>query len=210
MWTSAIRAWFVSNADDCNDLYTNVYPGAEEICDELDNDCDGQIDVNATDPLTWYLDEDEDGYGVDTVTVAQCEQPEGFAPAAGDCDPLDATVSPGAAEISDGLDNTCSGAVPTDEVDDDGDGHVECSFNTPWLGAPGVVAGSDCDDTDPTVHPNAAEICDGLSNVCLGAVPTDETDDDGDGYVECTVDPSTWAGPASVAGGEDCDDSDPN
>ena len=99
-----------------------------------------------------------------------------------DCDDTDPGTYPGAAEVCDGLDNDCDGVVPSDEVDDDGDGFDEC-------------AGGDCDDADPDTFPLAPELCDGLDNDCDGMVPSDEVDDDGDGFDECT--------------GGDCDDADP-
>ncbi|MBT3218337.1 MAG: hypothetical protein HN348_04545 [Proteobacteria bacterium] len=64
----------------------------------------------------------------------------------------------------------------------------------------------DCDDSDATVHPGAPELCDGLLNDCdTPTLPADEVDDDGDGYVECTIDARGWQG-FTVIGGEDCDD----
>ena len=65
------------------------------------------------------------------------------------------------------------------------------------------VEEGDCDDTNPDTWPTAPEICDGEDNDCDGIVPDDETDDDGDGYVECIG----WVGTvAGVLAGEDCDD----
>ena len=58
----------------------------------------------------------------------------------------------------------------------------------------GFSAKSDCNDGDPTVYPRAPELCDGQDNDCDGVVPSDELDNDGDGYVVC--------GPAGV----DCSD----
>jgi hypothetical protein len=78
--------------------------------------------------------------------------------------------------------------------DGDGDGY------TPAQG--------DCDNTNSTVHPGAPELCDGLINDCMvSLLPTNEIDDDGDGYVECSVDVRGWFGP-SIRGGGDCDDTD--
>ena len=45
---------------DCNDALAIQYPGNTEICDSLDNDCDGTIDEGLT--STYYLDADDDGY----------------------------------------------------------------------------------------------------------------------------------------------------
>ena len=51
--------------------------------------------------------------------------------------------------------------------------------------------GGDCDDADPMTYPSASEICDGVVNDCSGGNrPSTETDNDGDGYVECVSDDS--------------------
>ena len=163
---------YVANADDCDDLYSNVYPGADEYCDGLVNECDVEVDENAVDPLTWFEVTDNDGYGVATQTVEACAQPLGYAAVDGDCAPDDATVSPTAAELCDGIANVCGGTLPAEELDDDGDGYVECSTAaTSWAGAANVLGGSDCDDANATISPGATELCDGIANVWAARSP---------------------------------------
>ena len=95
--------------DDCDDGDPAVYPGARESCDGRDEDCDGEIDEDAG--ATYYLDEDEDGYGAEAVTA--CEPPASYADNGADCDDTDPDIHPGAEERSNGLDDDCDGS--TDE-----------------------------------------------------------------------------------------------
>ena len=73
-----------------------------------------------------------------------------------------------------------------------------------------VLNSNDCNDDDATVYLNAIELCDGQSNACASTIPSDETDYDIDGYVECTIDGGGWDGDTSVIGGNDCNDVNAN
>lgn len=163
---------------DCNDLNANIFPGAEEICDGFDNNCDGVVDEGCQS----CTDTDNDGFFAQTGcgTLA-------------DCDDELALINPAAADIcGDGIDNNCSGYV--DEgcpADNDSDGYD---------------ATIDCDDSNPWVFPGAVELCDdGLDNDCNQLIDCDDgscwdepglcpyLDLDGDGW-------TTFDG--------DCDDTD--
>jgi hypothetical protein len=96
---------------DCDDSNDAVYPGAEEVCDDLDNDCDHETDEDAVDASTWYPDSDGDGYGDDDSGTESCDQPKGMIATGGDCDDDDEAVNPDAEEIScDEIDQDCDGA----------------------------------------------------------------------------------------------------
>ncbi len=84
---------FTAVDGDCDDGEPDVHPGAEELCNDRDDDCDEEID-EGLDQL-WYQDQDGDGYGADHVTLTDCEQPAGYAAEGGDCDDMDAGVFPG-------------------------------------------------------------------------------------------------------------------
>ncbi len=90
-----------------------VKPGTE-VCNEVDDDCDGQIDEGVT--QSFFVDTDGDGFGVaGPGTVAACTKPPGTAPVSGDCDDRagsGASIFPGATEICDAarVDENCNGA----------------------------------------------------------------------------------------------------
>ena len=101
-------------AEDCDDDDPRVFPGADEVCDGHDNDCDGLVDDDDPDTpesskVTWFADADRDGFGADRAdSVEACVDPGGFpARREGDCDDGDAHVAPDQPEVCDGVDNDC-------------------------------------------------------------------------------------------------------
>ncbi len=92
---------------DCNDANASIHPGATEVCDGIDQDCDGTADDGAP-PTTYYADADSDGYGNLAVTTSSCSAVAGYVSNSTDCNDASATVSPGDAEVcNDGIDNDC-------------------------------------------------------------------------------------------------------
>ena len=79
-------------AEDCDDSNSEINPLAEETCDEIDNNCNGDIDEGVA--ITFYIDVDEDGFGDDSDTIEACEQPEGYTDQGGDCDDIDSVANP--------------------------------------------------------------------------------------------------------------------
>ncbi len=158
---------------DCNDFNDSIYPGATEVNDGIDNNCDGNIDEG--------FDTDGDGYstgqgdcndlndsinpgatevndGIDNNCDGNIDEGfdndgDGFSPAQGDCNDSNAAAYPGATEVNDGLDNNCNGVVD-EGFDADGDGYS--------------TGQGDCNDVDPYLNPDtiwyADEDGDGFGN----------------------------------------------
>lgn len=150
---------------DCDDTDEDIHPGAYELENGVDDDCDGIVDEG-----TDSYDDDGDGFSED----------------AGDCNDDDASIFPYAEEVCDGNDNDCNGTVDgSDAVDAttwyrdiDADGYGDWAYAVRACERPAgyLEDNSDCDDTDAESHPGATEICDGADNDCDGSTDEDGAD----------------------------------
>ncbi|MBT8269812.1 MAG: fibronectin type III domain-containing protein, partial [Bacteroidia bacterium] len=216
-------AGYVADNTDCDDTNNTVYPGAPELCDGLDNDCNALVDDTLT-FTTYYADTDNDGYGNASSTVSTCDgAPAGYVVDNTDCDDTNNTVYPGAPEICDGLDNDCNALVDdtltfiTYYADTDNDGYGDASSTVSTCdGAPaGYVAdNTDCDDTNNAINPVAIEVCDGIDNNCDGNIDEGVTntyyaDTDNDTFGDPGNTVQACSAPVGyVSDNSDCDDTD--
>ena len=97
---------YEAGGGDCNDADATIFPGAVEVCDNKDNDCDGTADEDVK--TTYYADNDDDSYGDTENPFAACAPIEGYTAKNGDCDDQNADVHPFADEVCDGIDNDYS------------------------------------------------------------------------------------------------------
>lgn len=104
---------YVPYGDDCDDSEPAAHPYAAEVCDAIDNDCNGIID-DSEEGLLYYTDADGDGHGDPDDSLHSCTQPEGTSGSPSDCDDADSTTHFGAEEVCDGVDNDCDSVVDED------------------------------------------------------------------------------------------------
>jgi hypothetical protein len=179
---------YVADKYDCNDQNAAINPLATEVCDGLDNDCDGQIDESFT-LVVQYPDEDGDGFGSDSAPPeSYCMLQQGYSINNADCNDEVNGINPNATETCDGIDNNCAGG--TDEngancgpsqtcvngscvSDQDGDGIPDYLDNCPAFGnlqqedADGDNVGDVCDNCPVNHNPSQVDTdSDGLGDAC--------------------------------------------
>ena len=164
---------------DCDDADVYVHPDQIDLCDYVDNNCDGSVDEDGA--STWYADDDGDLYGDPEDAVKSCDPISDRVENNGDdCDDDDPSINPLAVDECDGVDNDCNDYVDDDrsvmmtwyyDSDRDGYGSEEDSKlacdrpSTRW-----TDDSSDCDDDRDDVNPDAVEMCDSRDNDCDGIV----------------------------------------
>jgi len=165
---------------DCNDNDPTINPNSPEVCDGLDNDCNGHAD-DGLPKNSYYRDSDGDGYGDAGVQADTCISvpPTGFVANSLDCNDSDANFNPDMAETCDGLDNDCNGladdGLPRNtyymDVDGDSFGNINIPMDT-CLSVPPVgfvVSSTDCDDNNGNINPSMMDISDNnIDDDCSG------------------------------------------
>lgn len=234
-WTCAPADGQTVTSGDCDDQDGTTYPNADELCDLVDNDCNGSVDDGIA-MLTWYDDDDGDSFG-GHPNLPTCAQPPGTVAQAGDCDDDDAEVNPLVREVCNGYDDDCDGDAddddggvdPTTQVqwyrDADDDGYGDDTAMVEACEAPSAVfirENGDCDDARPVVNPDGNEICNLRDDDCDGFVddedpsidPAGQTQFFSDGDLDGYGDPTSLTLacrpiPGAVTNDDDCDDTEP-
>ncbi len=208
---------FVMNALDCNDFQNSVFPGAIELCNDWDDDCDGSTNEGVEN--AFFLDADGDGFGGTSNLSFACTLPIGYSENNLDCNDNNDNVSPSSTELCNTLDDDCDGVVDEDVqipyfLDTDGDLYGDTDDLIFACSSPvGYVAnGLDCDDQNMFVYPGSMEQCNLLDDDCDGNIDEDVqnvyfADSDNDSYGDVDVTALACAAPAGFAdNSNDCDD----
>ncbi|PKN56670.1 MAG: hypothetical protein CVU56_14940 [Deltaproteobacteria bacterium HGW-Deltaproteobacteria-14] len=221
--------WTAPVGGDCDESDAAVHPGADEVCNGVDDDCDGATDPAGSGLCDTYLrDSDQDGWGVAGDTLCLCIPTIPFTTVTpGDCNDADGQIKPSALEVCNGKDDDCSGVADdpgttgcvTFYRDQDGDTWGDAESSQCLCSPSGLytaTSSGDCDDGRAAANPGVSEVCNGRDDDCDGG--TDEAgavgceirwrDEDGDGFgvagdFRCLCEDD--GGYRADAGG-DCDD----
>jgi hypothetical protein len=150
--------YYALEQGDCNDNDPAVYPGAPEICDGKDNNCNGMIDEGLA-SIMLCEDKDGDGHGIKNgMTKVGCSgNNKGFGACDGDCNDNDPKVYPGAPEVCNFIDDNCNGMVDEGARPTCGEG---------WCRR----YGTSCMSNDCTPGQPRAEQCNLFDDDCDGVV----------------------------------------
>ena len=191
----SVPVGYVTNSTDCNDNDANVRPTATEICNTIDDNCNGQINEGIT-FTTYYLDADGDGFGNPNSSQSSCVTLTGYVTNNADCNDASSLIKPTAIEICNTVDDNCNGLINEglvflnyyidSDLDGFGAGTAQSSCNS--LGSTYVTNNTDCNNTNAAIRPGATEICNAIDDNCNNLIDDELTfvnyyiDTDSDGF----------------------------
>ncbi len=166
------------NTTDCAPLGHAVHHGATEECNGLDDNCDGVTDEMGA-SCTWFFeDKDGDGFGVGGGRCLCAAAGPYSAVNNADCDDGNSAAHPGAIEACNGDDDDCDGVLDPEgsagcttwyqDADGDGWGAPQAKCLCAPAGTYTAAKSGDCHDGNASVHPQAAETCNGSDDDCDG------------------------------------------
>ena len=208
---------YVTNNLDCNDNNQNIYPAATEICNNLDDNCNGLADEGTQ--VLFYEDQDADGFGGTSPTTLACSAPIGYSVNSNDCNDSNSNINPGATELCNLIDENCNtlvdeGVLVIFYLDSDGDSFGASTVSIQACSQPvGYSSNSlDCNDSNAGIQPAASEICNLIDENCNGQIDegvqqTYYADNDNDNYGNPGVFLTACTQPNSfVLNSSDCND----
>ena len=231
MWSSILAceqpADTTTDSSDCDDTDPSINPNGEEICNQLDDDCDVRVDEEAIDAWLHNLDADRDGHGdPDSEPILICGATLDYVETSDDCDDQHPFTYPSAPELCDEMDNDCDDVIDNNvatlnwypDIDGDrfGDENAAPVNDCSWP-ENHVTDNTDCNDLFDWANPDVTDevYYDDVDQNCDGA---SDFDADLDGFEKYSVpndcddtDDTVYPGAPEISDNgidEDCDGSD--